>query len=284
MIRVLDSGFFTSIQDAGRKRFQQFGVPQSGVMDNYASSMANAIVGNTSECAVLELTMVGPKLMFECATAITVTGANMSPKINGVLISNFVLINVCRGDVLSFAASTIGFRSYLAVSGGFKTEIVMGSRSMYKNVTSNHCVNLGDILKINATKRPIVSHAYIKYDNTYINESEILMTRGPEFDFLNSAQLSVLFQKEFTISEKNNRMAYQIKELVVNQFKEIITSFVLPGTIQLTPSGQLIILMRDAQVTGGYPRVFQLTEPSINVISQKMTNHKIRFKLEDSFT
>jgi len=246
--------------------------------------MANAIVGNTSECAVLELTMVGPKLMFECATAITVTGANMSPKINGVLISNFVLINVCRGDVLSFAASTIGFRSYLAVSGGFKTEIVMGSRSMYKNVTSNHCVNLGDILKINATKRPIVSHAYIKYDNTYINESEILITRGPEFDFLNSAQLSVLFQKEFTISEKNNRMAYQIKELVVNQFKEIITSFVLPGTIQLTPSGQLIILMRDAQVTGGYPRVFQLTEPSINVISQKMTNHKIRFKLEDSFT
>lgn len=284
MIRVLDSGFFTSIQDAGRKRFQQFGVPQSGVMDNYASSMANAIVGNTSECAVLELTMVGPKLKFECATAITVTGANMSPKINGVLISNFVLINVCRGDVLSFAASTIGFRSYLAVSGGFKTEVVMGSRSMYKNVTSNHCVNLGDILKINATKRPIVSHAYIKYDNTYINESEILITRGPEFDFLNSAQLSVLFQKEFTISEKNNRMAYQIKELVVNQFKEIITSFVLPGTIQLTPSGQLIILMRDAQVTGGYPRVFQLTEPSINVISQKMTNHKIRFKLEDSFT
>ena len=284
MIKVLDSGFFTSIQDVGRKCFQQFGVPQSGVMDSNASSMANAIVGNTPECAVLELTMVGPKLMFECATAITVTGANMSPKINGVLISNFVLINVCRGDVLSFAASTIGFRSYLAVSGGFKTEIVMGSRSMYKNVTSNHCVNLGDILKINATKRPIVSHAYIKYDNTYINESEILITRGPEFDFLNSAQLSVLFQKEFTISEKNNRMAYQIKELVVNQFKEIITSFVLPGTIQLTPSGQLIILMRDAQVTGGYPRVFQLTEPSINVISQKMTNHKIRFKLEDSFT
>ena len=74
-------------------------------------------------------------------------------------------------------------------------------------------------------------------------------------------------------------MAYQLKELFKNDLKSIITSPVLPGTVQLTPSGNLIILMRDCQTTGGYPRILQLNEAALNVLSQKYSGQKIQFQL-----
>ena len=74
-------------------------------------------------------------------------------------------------------------------------------------------------------------------------------------------------------------MAYQLQESLENSLEPILTSGVLPGTVQLTPSGKLIILMRDCQTTGGYPRVLQLKESAINILAQKYTGQQIRFKL-----
>ena len=76
-------------------------------------------------------------------------------------------------------------------------------------------------------------------------------------------------------------MAYQLEPLFQNSLEPILTSPVLPGTIQLTPSGQLIVLMRDCQTTGGYPRVLQLTEKSINILSQKTTGNDLKIRLKD---
>ena len=84
---------------------------------------------------------------------------------------------------------------------------------------------------------------------------------------------------EFTISNSNNRMAYQLNELLKNNIEPIITSLVLTGTVQLTPSGKLIILMRDNQTCGGYPRILQLNEESINRLSQKHSGKKIKFQI-----
>ena len=97
---------------------------------------------------------------------------------------------------------------------------------------------------------------------------------------INNEQIIKLFNQEFTVFKENNRMAYQFQELVTNNLKDIITSLVLPGTVQLTPFGKLIVLMRDCQTTGGYPRVLQLKESSINLLSQKKVGDKIKFKLK----
>ena len=87
--------------------------------------------------------------------------------------------------------------------------------------------------------------------------------------------------RKFTISNHNNRMAYQLNESFDNQLEPIITSLVMQGTVQLTPSGKIIILMRDCQTCGGYPRILQLSKKSINILSQKhMLNH-IKFELID---
>ena len=105
------------------------------------------------------------------------------------------------------------------------------------------------------------------------------MYKGPEFDALNEDQKSKVLDAFFTISNTINRMAIQLEEKIANTLPSIITSPVLPGTIQLTPSGKLIVLMRDCQTTGGYPRVLQLSENSINHIAQKRMKEKCGFKL-----
>ena len=105
------------------------------------------------------------------------------------------------------------------------------------------------------------------------------VTRGPEFTVLDDKQLAQLFAKEFTVSKDNNRMAYQLNEVIEGNSATMLTSATQPGTVQLTPSGKLIILMKDGQTTGGYPRILQLTEEAICVLAQKKTSDSLNFKL-----
>ena len=280
MIKVLHPGFYSTIQDLGRRDYQHLGVPLSGAMDQHALKSANAILGNDENCAVLEITMLGPNLEFCCDTVITISGADLQPKLNGIKIRLFSATNVKTGDVLSFGRLSKGFRAYLAVSKGFQTEDILNSKSMYKGLTAASRLQKGDLIKLIPTNHINNKYAYVKFDGN-IDVDIIVVNKGPEFEHLNDKQINQLFGQEFTISKENNRMAYQLDELITNSLNEIITSLVMPGTIQLTPLGKLIILMRDCQTTGGYPRILQLSEYSISVLAQKKVGDKIIFKLEE---
>lgn len=281
MIKVISPGLYTSIQDLGRFGNQAFGVPYSGVMDRQAASFANAILGNSPELPVLEMTMLGPKLQFEVSASICISGAEMLPKLNRRPIVNNKLVTVNAGDVLSFGKLQNGFRAYLAVSGGFKTEKVMNSYSMYAGITSKFKLEKGDHLEFAVQDKLVErSHAAIKINNGYLDLTEIKAFKGPEFDLLTTSQQELLFNKTFTISKHNNRMAYQLEEPLENNLPAIITSLVMPGTVQLTPAGKLIVLMRDCQTTGGYPRILQLKESALNTLSQKFTGQMVSFVLD----
>ncbi|MCB4808266.1 biotin-dependent carboxyltransferase family protein [Tamlana sp. 62-3] len=281
MLRVLNAGFYSSIQDFGRPNFQEFGVPISGVMDRKAAAFANALLGNKANKAVLEMTMLGAKLQFEKATLIAIAGADMLPKLNDAPISINKAIFVNAGDVLSFGKLKQGFRTYLAVMGEFKTTSVLGSKSMFLGITDPCCIKKGDVLTYNSVSfSPNPSLASIKYNNDYLNQKIINVFKGPEFYLLSQQQKRQLLSQQFTVSKNNNRMAYQLVEIFENTIEPIITSPVLPGTVQLTPSGELIVLMRDCQTTGGYPRVLQLTGNAINILSQKFTGATFYFKFK----
>ncbi|MBE9489304.1 MAG: biotin-dependent carboxyltransferase family protein, partial [Bacteroidetes bacterium] len=272
MVKVLKTGFYSTIQDLGRFGFQKYGVPVSGAMDYYSVRIANALLHNNESDAILEIAMSGPTLQFDCDTAMSLSGADMSPKLNGDSIKLHTVINIKKDDILSFGKLNYGFRCYLAVSGGFQTELLMNSRSMYKSITSNYAIAKGDELAILKHDSFIEkSYASIKINTDHFGLKDIEVFKGPEFELLTKRQQQQLLSKEFTISKDNNRMAYQLEETLENHLKPIITSLVLPGTVQLTPSGKLIVLMRDCQTTGGYPRVLQLKESSIDVLSQKLT-------------
>ncbi|WP_303317893.1 biotin-dependent carboxyltransferase family protein [Flavivirga abyssicola] len=279
MIRVLKTGLYSSIQDLGRHGYQDYGVPYSGVMDVYSASIANILLGNDVHAAVIEITMTGPILEFNCETSICISGADISPKINGTSIKLNKPILVKSGDVVSFGKLVSGFRSYLAVLGGFKTENVMNSYSMYQGITKQSTLFKNDELLIDTSLKGLgMKHAAIKVIKGHTT-NQIEVFKGPEFYKLTKAQQDILVTQGFTISKENNRMAYQLNEPLANNLESIITSSVLPGTVQLTPSGKLIILMRDCQTTGGYPRVLQLKEASINILAQKFTGNTIYFNL-----
>lgn len=282
MVKVLSPGFYSTIQDLGRIGFQKFGVPYSGVMDVYSATLANLILGNKANDAVIEMTMTGTKLQFSCSTYICVSGADMSPQLNGVPIHINKSMKVTAEDVLSFGKLNKGFRCYLAVSGGFKTEEIMRSRSMYKGITDLIKLSKNDELKININDSYLNdNNSLVKVKNKHFTTKDIEVFKGPEFHLLSNNQQALLLQNKFTISKENNRMAYQLSESLEHNLEPIITSVVLPGTVQLTPSGKLIILMRDCQTTGGYPRVLQLKESAINVLAQKFTGAIVNFILSE---
>ncbi|MCK8481212.1 biotin-dependent carboxyltransferase family protein [Psychroserpens algicola] len=279
MIEVLTSGVFDTIQDKGRFGVQNFGVPYSGVMDSYASNLANSILGNTQEAALIESTFTGPKLKFHINTMISITGAQMQPALNGIAIKNNTAISVNSNDILSFGKLQYGLRMYIAVLGGFQTEEKLFSRSMYTNITSKFRLQRGDMLPIHSSDaRRSITFSAIKIDRDHFHNPQIDVLKGPEFDKLSPLQQEALYDIELTVSNESNRMAYQFYERFNNDLAPIITSLVLPGTVQLTPSGQLIVLMKDCQTTGGYPRIFQLTSASLNRLSQKIFGDKIRLK------
>lgn len=282
MITVLNPGIYCTVQDLGRIGFAHIGVPISGAMDLHSASIGNQLLNNKKSAAVLEIPFGGCKLLFEAAVAICLTGADFNPTIDGKLVTLNSVFKVPKGAVLSFGSRKYGVRTYLCVLGGFDTETVLKSRSYYKGVTASSYLQRGDTLSI-GFNTPIKqnSHAKIKVDVPYFLTNKIGVTKGPEFEFLSKNQQNTLLKSVFTVSNDNNRVGYQLAESLENNLKPILTSGVLPGTVQLTPSGTLIVLMRDCQVTGGYPRVLQLSDDAISKLGQKIAGDEVRFWIKE---
>jgi allophanate hydrolase subunit 2 len=142
-------------------------------------------------------------------------------------------------------------------------------------------VKKGDFIFYAKAKEDVsTSKSLIKINKPHFESVILECFKGPEFDLLNEHQQKKIQTQLFTISKDNNRMGYKLNEILANNLPQILTSAVLPGTLQLTPSGKLIVLMRDCQVTGGYPRILQLNEASIHKLAQKTTNNRLRFELK----
>jgi biotin-dependent carboxylase-like uncharacterized protein len=249
-------------------------------MDQFSSSLSNKLLNNKQQDAVMEITMTGPVLKFHKKTTISITGADISPVLNNKPIRMNRAHSIEKGDVLSFGKLKYGIRSYLSVSGGFLTKKVMSSRSMYSNITESFRIVKGENLEINSIKKMNIDSLITQFDYmNHFKSNEIKVFKGPEFESLSKTQKNEILKNQFTISNDNNRMAFQLKENLKNELKPIITSLVMQGTVQLTPSGKIIILMRDNQTCGGYPRILQLTENAINKLSQKHMNNNIHFEL-----
>ncbi len=280
MIKVIDPGFYTSIQDLGRFGAQNFGVPISGCMDQCSADIANKIIGNNSLEALIELTMTGCCLKFENNTTIAITGSDMSPKLNGLSIDMFSAIEVKYGDILSFGRIKYGFRTYIAFRGGINSEKVMESKSMYVGLTKNFKISKNDVIYLNDSN-PLLNKKHEPSLKKLILSDEIECYKGPEYSKLTAQNKQKLLSTQFSISNNHNRMGYVLDQKIKNTIKPIITSHVMPGTVQLTPGGDIIILMRDSQTTGGYPRILQLTNKGIDFVAQKKTGSLIKFSINN---
>lgn len=281
MIEFITSGFYTSIQDHGRLGYRNKGIPLSGVMDMESASFANKLVGNPIDAAVIEYTVNGPMLRFHKDVHIAITGAFCTPVVNDVPVEMNKEIYILKNSTLKIGTVTQGMRGYIAIKGVIDTEIVLGSKSQYKGITAKASMTRGDFLPL-LTSASLPSFEFENLKPSKNKENILKVYKGPEYDLCPKAIRDQLESLEFLIAPQSNRMGYVLKGLERNVLlSQIITVPVQPGTVQCTPSGDLIVLMRDCQTTGGYPRVLQMGKQAINVLSQKRPMEKVKMQIID---
>lgn len=280
MLKVLKPGLYATVQDLGRFGYASSGVPISGVMDKYSAKLANLLLANDENDAVIEVAFGGSSFRFLKNTSICLSGADLNAELNGVKIRFNHSVKVKANSILTFVKPTYGFRCYLAVKGGFLNKKVLGSRSYFREVTKNYILQKDDELLYNEVDHPQKqSLATVSVDKEHFNSISIDVFKGLEYELLTKNQQQVIDRTRFTVAVEHSRMGYKLYETIENDLESMLTATTIPGTVQLTPSGTLIVLMRDCGVTGGYPRILQLTDESINKLAQKSTGDTFKFKL-----
>lgn len=276
-VLIKAAGIYSTLQDEGRTDGMPQGIPISGAMDSHLFHFANSILNNPKDSSCIEFYQQGLELKFEAPTFVYVGALGVRLSLNDDVVDANKIIKIKTGDVLKILELTRGTWGYVAVKDGFESESFLGSQSFYKALNQHKFQN-GDHVHFEAYDGENGGD-YPTLDLDYYQKPTLDVYKGPEFDRLSRTLQYQLKHAEFSVSTSQNRMAYRIQERLDNELDEITTGPVLPGTVQYTPDGKMIVLMRDAQVTGGYPRILQLSEESINVLSQMRAKSNFKFNL-----
>ncbi len=285
-ISVKSPGLHTTIQDIGRKGFRRYGVPQSGVMDEYSARLANLLVGNEVEVPLLEVSYTGPDLVFYEKAAIALVGADISAQLNGKTVAMNETVFVQKGDELTFGKLLSGCRAYLSVGGGFIADYVMSSCSTYAPAKFGghygRSLKKGDWLFYHqlrdAPPRVKVPEEMI---SVFEKKQIIRVLRGPEW--VGEQYKDLLESITFKVGKDADRMGIRLEGHLLKNFEKggMVSSPLAPGVIQMVPSGELIISMKDGQTTGGYPRIASVIAADLGAVGQLRLGDEIRFKLVD---
>lgn len=281
-VTVHRSGLFSSVQDYGRPQEGSVGVPWGGVMDRHSFKLANQLLGNNTMNAVLELTIGGPTLEFGGSVKAVITGADMSPKVNGKSVSNYEVFKIEKGDILSFGKLKNGCRAYLAFDQSIDVPLELSSKSTYNYAGlggfKGRNLQKGDKLWLRP-RNPVFPNEILKPLDIF-SPLIVKAYTGPDFEKLTEEQREVLFSTVYKVGVNSNRMGVKLNgEPVSGDISGILSSGIVRGTVQLLPSGLPLILMADAPTTGGYLRVLVCTDLSVNQLAQLRTGDTVVFDL-----
>lgn len=289
VFEVIKPGMQTLVQDLGRRGFQKYGIVVSGAMDSYAFKIANLLVGNSEKAAGLEMTLTGPKLYVKKDCVIAITGADMSPMVNGVHVPMWSTIKIKKGSIIEFGPLKSGCRAYLAVNGGIDVPLVLGSRSTYLRAKiggyKGRALKGGDILSIgndyivppsNLINRRRLMNQLVP---VYSKDIHVRVIKGPQWDMFNKQSQELFFASEYIISNQSDRMGYRLvgPSLALKTNSEHITDPIPLGSIQVPASGEPIILLADRQTTGGYPKIATVISVDIPKIAQGKPGDRVQF-------
>ena len=281
MIEFKQPGQFTTIQDLGRYGYRAMGVPVSGPMDRASASFANQLLGNDLTDSIIEMSLTGATLYFHKSAIITITGADCKVTVDSEIIELNRVVKIEANSTLKCGQISSGNYLYLAILGGIISKNILGSACYYGGLTEKSRIEKGQKLHFNNEIQTYKSHGAVVKRAPKEQDEFIQVEKGPEFHQLSVSDIQRLTESFFSVSRQSNRMGLRLENQVSIDIKEIISSPVQPGTVQLTSGGQLIVLMRDAQTTGGYSRVFQLTPSGINILAQKPFDEPFKFQLVD---
>ena len=288
IFNVLSPGAYTTVQDLGRFGWQPFGVPPSGMLDDFAGRVANMLVGNPDTAALLELTFSGPTLKILSPATIALTGADMPFSINGVPAAGWCALPVQPGDTVTVGMARSGCRGYLAVSHGIDVPLVMGSRSCYVGAAiggfKGRPLQPGDCLRRGPGEADYLARRVpVERVPAYPSEITLRAIPGPQDDFFDYG-LDVFFNASFTVSPQADRMGCRLQGPFISQIeampRSIISEPSLPGGVQIPQDGQPIILLSE-QTVGGYTKIATVISSDIPRVAQALPGDRIRFERID---
>ena len=282
---VKSAGLQTTIQDRGRFGYRHLGVGCAGALDPFSSVIANRLVGNADGEAVIEICLSGPTLQFARATRIAVCGAQIEASADGRELPGWRRVDLAEGTVLKLGACRRGARAYLAVAGGFDIATVLGSRSTDLRAgfggLDGRALAAGDVLAINAGDHAAANR--FEVDRRWIDPA-------PDLDFIQPTEVRVLAGRdalrepqqlhasEWQVGAASNRQGLRLQgpRLALADPVERVSEPVMPGTLQLPPDGQPILLLADAQTHGGYPRIAHAIAADLPRLAQLRPGESLR--------
>jgi biotin-dependent carboxylase-like uncharacterized protein len=280
MISFLKPALQTTVQDLGRRGYRHLGVGLCGAMDSLSLTIGNYLVGNAADAAGVEFCMPPARLRFDARCAAALTGADCSALLDGAPVPLGRRVLIEAGQILDLEAPRSGFRAYLCVTGGIDVPLVMGSRSTDLQAAmgglDGRLIRRGDVLKIMAAKVSQESRNGVLLPPL---GAEFRVMPGPEFESFEAESRDLLFSADWKVTNQSNRMGYRLEgpALVRRDAYELKSHAVFPGFIQVPPGGAPIVLMADAQATGGYPRIATVIGADQWRLAQVAPGASIRF-------
>jgi antagonist of KipI len=281
-VEVLSPGMQTTVQDAQRSGFQRWGVSTGGSMNARAARLANTLVGNTPDSAVLEWAVKGPILFFNDARVLAVAGATVA----GVPFARSFEIE--SGEVLDLSMITAGFRGVLAISGGVDVPLVLGSRSTHLAAGfggfKGRALKKRDRLALHDTDRRNVERGWFPAPHMLAppdaEPGKVRFVRGPEWEWFDEGTREKFATTRFHVMAQSNRMGIRLGGGALSgpNDKPMISQPVTGGTVQVPPDGSPIVLMADRQSLGGYPRLANVIWTDLSILAELGPKEKFQFK------
>lgn len=286
---VLRPGPHTTVQDLGRHGWQRDGVPVGGAMDDVAARIANWLVGNAADAALLEATLAGPAIEITADTIVAVTGADMDARVGGRLLPPWFAQPVRAGETLELGAARTGCRAYLAFAGGIDVPSVLGSRSTYARARlgglEGRALARGDVLQLKRAPATAPAQAAsggrrgVKVDRLRRRAGVVRVMPGPQLAQLTPFAREAFLGDAYVLTPDSDRMGLRFAgtRLGLRAPVEVLSAGVATGTVQLPPGGEPIVLMADRQTTGGYPRLGEVATVDLPQLAQLRPGDAIRF-------
>ena len=277
--KIINSGIFSTIQDQGRYGYTHLGVTNSGAMDEYAYLWSQKLLGQKNINAIE--VMVGLKLEATSNMLLSITGADLNFKINGTLCTIWQTYNIKKRDILTFDKRVSGQRAYLAIKGGFNTHKKYNSYSTTLKEGVGYRLKRGDLLKSNSSNYS--KHHIFKVQSYYIpNYNRPLTLRvilGYQESHFTKDEKAKFFNSEYKITLQSDRMGFRLQGEAINtDIEGIISEGIAFGSIQIPKDGQPIILLKERQTIGGYPKIGTVHPLDCFKLAQKSVGDTIKFK------
>lgn len=284
-IQIIDTGIISLVEDLGRYGYQRYGVSVSGVMDEYAARIANFLVRNEPNAALIESALKCPTIEFFGDTVFAVTGGECPLFINDKPITLWESYIAQKGDILRGDFCYEGMRLYLAFAGGIDIDIIMNSRSTNvrgkfggfkgRQLVEDDILTLKESKAVNMPQRALKS-AYIP---KYHKDVPINVIMGPQDDYFTAKGIETFLGSPYTVSHISDRMGIRFDGQPIEHIAgaDIISDGIPFGAIQVPGEGLPIAMMADRQTTGGYAKIASVITPDLWKLAQAQTGAFIHF-------